>query len=173
MTKENKADKKKPYQFKKTKVVEVVKIEKPDNIYGINERQRAFAEYYLTCREGAHSYRMAYGKDLGKEVADSTARVNSHKLLRNPKVAKYIDDRLAETNIDRPLEPEEILVELSRTALDRKAKDSDRLKAIELLGKSRAMWSNGENDGLVDINVNLTGLDDLTAISAELAKKGK
>lgn len=131
---------------------------KPSNIYGLNEQQRNFAEYYLESRNGSHAYELAYGRDMGVKLAENSAKANAHRLLKHEQVKLYIESRIKEMDIDRALTPNEILVELSKTALNRNAKDSDRLKAIELLGKSQSMWNDGATGNDMDIKVVLTNI---------------
>lgn len=134
---------------------------KLDNIWGINEQQRAFADYYIQGRNASQAYKLAYGRDLGKKVKDTTAHSNSYKLLREPKVKAYIDDRLACMLVEEKMASSEILIELTKIAMDKDNTTKERMNALELLGKEQAMWvDKSENSNTMDIEINLKGLSE-------------
>lgn len=126
------------------------------NIYGLNEQERMFCEYYLDTRNATLSYEWAFSRDLGRQLKYSTCKTNASRLMTKEKVKRYIDERIREATIDRSLEESEILVELSRISLNRNLREADRLKALELLGRSKAMWTDKvENNGNLDIEINI------------------
>ena len=121
----------------------------------LNEKQKAFADYYIESLNATESYKRAYNV-----VNQSTAEANGSRLLRNAKVKNYIDEvmsakdesRIASqdeilqilTDIARGITEEEIvqfsqLGEELRTT--RKPTIKDRMKASELLGKRYRMWT--------------------------------
>ena len=114
----------------------------------LNEKQKAFCDFYIESLNATESYQKAY--DCGY----NTARTNGARLLTNANIKKYIDDvmrskdesRIASqdeilqilTDIARGITEEEVvqfsqLGEELRTT--RKPTIKDRMKASELLGK--------------------------------------
>ena len=119
----------------------------------LNEKQKAFADYYIESLNATESYKMAYN------CSYNTARTNGARLLTNANIKKYIDvvmnakdeSRIASqdeilqilTDIARGITEEEVvqfsqLGEELRTT--RKPTIKDRMKASELLGKRYRMW---------------------------------
>ena len=114
----------------------------------LNEKQKAFCDFYIESLNATESYRKAY------DCSYNTARTNGARLLTNANIKKYIDDimqskdesRIASqdeilqilTDIARGITEEEVvqfsqLGEELRTT--RKPTIKDRMKASELLGK--------------------------------------
>ena len=114
----------------------------------LNEKQKAFCDFYIESLNATESYQKAY------ECSYNTARTNGARLLTNANIKKYIDDimqskdesRIASqdeilqilTDIARGITEEEVvqfsqLGEELRTT--RKPTIKDRMKASELLGK--------------------------------------
>ena len=114
----------------------------------LNEKQKAFCDFYIESLNATESYQKAY------ECSYNTARTNGARLLTNANIKKYIDDimqskdesRIASqdeilqilTDIARGITEEEVvqfsqLGEELRTT--RKPTIKDRIKASELLGK--------------------------------------
>ena len=114
----------------------------------LNEKQKAFCDFYIESLNATESYQKAYG------CSYNTARTNGARLLTNANIKKYIDDimqskdesRIASqdeilqilTDIARGITEEEVvqfsqLGEELRTT--RKPTIKDRMKASELLGK--------------------------------------
>lgn len=134
---------------------------KIDNKWGLNEQQRNFCDYYLQTRNMRQSYKKAYAVPKGKPMSNNTASVNANKLMKKENVQQYLKDREEVLNLEHPMTEEEILLELNKMALDVANSPTARLKAFELLGKSKAMWvDKTEQEGNLDIEINLTGLDD-------------
>ena len=119
----------------------------------LNEKQKAFADYYIESLNATESYKIAY------DCSYNTARTNGARLLTNANIKKYIDEvmnakdesRIASqdeilqilTDIARGITEEEVvqfsqLGEELRTT--RKPTIKDRMKASELLGKRYRMW---------------------------------
>ena len=114
----------------------------------LNEKQKAFCDFYIESLNATESYQKAY------DCSYNTARTNGARLLTNANIKKYIDDimqskdesRIASqdeilqilTDIARGITEEEVvqfsqLGEELRTT--RKPTIKDRMKASELLGK--------------------------------------
>jgi phage terminase small subunit len=115
----------------------------------LNDRQKAFADYYIESLNATESYKKAYGVEN-----QSTAESNGSRLLRNAKVRKYIDDTMASKDESRIASQDEVLQILTDIArgiteeevvsftplggelrTTKKPSIKDRMKASELLGK--------------------------------------
>ena len=118
----------------------------------LNDKQKAFADYYI---ESLNAYESA--KRAG--YSEAYAKSQSYKLLENVGIKNYIDERMESkdnyriasqdeilqilTDIARGITEEEVvqfsqLGEELRTT--RKPTIKDRMKASELLGKRYRMW---------------------------------
>lgn len=127
--------------------------------YKLNVKQKAFADEYIKTLNARESYKKYY-KPKSDVVADS----NASQLLRNCKVKKYIDDRMAQIDKSRIAEAEEVLryltsvmrgetqeetvvIEntgngLSEARIIKKVpSEKDRIKAGELLGKRYRLFT--------------------------------
>ena len=120
----------------------------------LNEKQKAFANYYIESLNATESYKRAYNV-----VNQSTAEANGSRLLRNAKVKNYIDEVMSAKDESRIASQDEILQILTDIArgiteeevvqfsqlgeelrTTRKPTIKDRMKAPELLGKRYRMW---------------------------------
>ena len=114
----------------------------------LNEKQKAFCDFYIESLNATESYRKAY--DCGY----NTARTNGARLLTNANIKKYIDDIMQSKDESRIASQDEILQILTDIArgiteeevvsfsqmgdelrTTRKPTIKDRMKASELLGK--------------------------------------
>ena len=119
----------------------------------LNDKQKAFADYYIESLNATESYKKVY------ECSYNTARTNGARLLTNANIKKYIDEVMSAkdesrialqdeilqilTDIARGITEEEVvqfsqLGEELRTT--RKPTIKDRMRASELLGKRYRMW---------------------------------
>ena len=137
----------------------------------LNEKQKAFADYYIESLNATESYKKAY------ECSYNTARTNGARLLTNANIKNYIDEvmiakdesRIASqdeilqilTDIARGVTEEEVvqfsqLGEELRTT--RKPTIKDRMKASELLGKRYRMFTDKTE---LEITEPITIIDDI------------
>ena len=137
----------------------------------LNDKQKAFADYYIESLNATESYKRAY------ECSYNTARTNGARLLTNANIKKYIDEvmsakeesRIASqdeilqilTDIARGITEEEVvqfsqLGEELRTT--RKPTIKDRMKASELLGKRYRMFVDKAE---LEITEPITIIDDI------------
>ena len=119
----------------------------------LNEKQKAFADYYIESLNATESYKMAYN------CSYNTARTNGARLLTNANIKKYIDEVMSAKDESRIASQDEILQILTDIArgiteeevvqfsqlgeelrTTRKPSIKDRMKASELLGKRYRMW---------------------------------
>ena len=128
----------------------------------LNDKQKAFADYYIESLNATESYKMAYN------CSYNTARTNGARLLTNANIKKYIDEVMSakdETRIASQDEILQILTDIARGITEeevvqfsqlgeelrttRKPTIKDRMKASELLGKRYKLFTDK-----VEANIN-------------------
>lgn len=97
----------------------------------LTTKQRLFVEAYLANPNATDAARKA-----GYRGSENALAVVGNKLLRNSKIAALMENRVQTAIITT----NEILEGVKAIALNGD-KDSDKLKAYELLGKHLAMWT--------------------------------
>lgn len=129
-------------------------------------KQTKFADEYIISGNATESYKIAGYK----YSSDNMASVEGHKLLRNPKVKAYIDERMKKLEEEAIADQAEVLKYLTRVLRDEEREDvlvnignyeqeiqsmkvsaKDRIKAAELLGKRYGSWTDK-----VDLSSDLT-----------------
>ena len=130
----------------------------------LNDRQRAFADYYIESLNAEQSaIRAGY--------SEKYARGNAHKLVANSCIKNYIEERMKEIESDRIAKAEEVLAFLSASLstesiegmikpviLKKQLSAKDRIKAAELLGKRYALFTQKVD---LEGNVGVTIIDDI------------
>lgn len=109
----------------------------------MNEKHKAFADYYIENQNGAESYKMAYPSCK----KDATARTNASKLLTNPNIQGYIKERMASKEATRIASQDEVLEFLTQV-MRGEVKDQlgletpvkERNNAAVQLGKRYGLW---------------------------------
>lgn len=128
----------------------------------IKREWQIFADEYLIDCNGTRAYQVAY-----PDVKYGTARTEACRLLTNPNVKAYIDERMDEKTDARIMKQDEILMILTSIArgeqteqtlqlcgdgmqelVDKDALIKDRIKALELLGKRYGTFAEK-----IDLNV--------------------
>jgi len=116
----------------------------------MNERQKAFADYYIETDNATESYRRAYPKCK----SDKAAATNGGKLLGNTEIKAYIQERLASKDNARIASQDEVLEFLTQVMrgevpdqLGLETSVKDRSKAGELLGKRYGLFTDNLNLG--------------------------
>lgn len=118
----------------------------------LTEKQKRFADYYIETGNITESaVRAGYSKNY--------ANAQGYKMLENVGIKQYIDERLKEMDEKRIMKAEEVMQLLTAiarnevtedvvvfnegmTAIEQKGMSAkDRLKALELIGKRYAMWT--------------------------------
>lgn len=119
-------------------------------------KQKRFADEYIISGNATEAYKIA-----GYRVSsDRVASVEGHKLLRNPKIKSYIDERLKKLESEKIATQEEVLSYLTsvmrgeqteqtlrgegegyQSLIDIDVGAKDRIKAAELLGKRHRLWT--------------------------------
>ena len=122
----------------------------------LNDRHRAFADYYI---ESLNAFESA----IKAGYSENYAKSRSYELLENVGIKAYIDERMKEIESNRIAKAEEVLAFLSASLrgeileevvstetidgmirpviLKKQISIKDRLKAAELLGKRYRMWT--------------------------------
>ena len=137
----------------------------------LNEKQKAFADYYIESLNATESYKMAYN------CSYNTARTNGARLLANANIKEYIDEVMSAKNESRIASQDEILQILTDIArgvteeevvqfsqlgeelrTTRKPTIKDRMKASELLGKRYRLFVDKAE---LEITEPITIIDDI------------
>ena len=109
----------------------------------LNARQKAFCEYYVASGNATDSAIKAGYKE-------KYAGVNADKLLKNTNIQKYIEElqeKAKSSRIMTAIERREFLTSMIK---DGAVKDTDRLKAVDILNKM-----DGEYTQKVEVNGNI------------------
>lgn len=121
----------------------------------ISQRQKDFVDRYLEIGNATQAYIDVGYKASSRSVADGNAR----KLLRNPRLKAYLDERIASKDSEKVAKQDEVLEFLSKVLrgevveqfplglgmgeqkLVKKDLDGkDRIEAAKLLGKRYGLW---------------------------------
>lgn len=95
----------------------------------MNSKRMLFCEEYLIDLNATRAYKKVYQTDK-----DNSARANASKLLQKQEVKEYIDERLEEIRQEKIANADEVLMTIT-AVMRTTVKDSDKLKAAELLSK--------------------------------------
>jgi len=109
----------------------------------LNARQKAFCEYYVASGNATEAAIKAGYKE-------KYAGVNADKLLKNTNIKKYIDELQKKTKSSRIMTAIERREFLTSMIKDGTVKDTDRLKALDILNKM-----DGEYTQKVEVNGNI------------------
>lgn len=109
----------------------------------MTEKQKVFADEYLIDLNATRAYKVAYPTVKN----DDTAAQAGSRMLRNVKVAEYIQKRIQERQKRTEITQDKVLNELAAMAfadvaeaVEIRLKPSDKLKALELLGRHLGMF---------------------------------
>lgn len=108
----------------------------------LTPKQKRFCEEYLVDLNATRAYKEAY-PNVKK---DDTAAVNASRMLRNAKVSEYINELMEKRSEETGITAKKVLDELEKVAfVDVELKGSEKLKALELLGKHLGMFNDKSN----------------------------
>ena len=127
----------------------------------MTEKQKRFADEYLTDCNATRAYKAAYPS----VKKDSTAAQAGSRMLRNVKVKQYINERLEEIQSKKTADAQEVLEFLTSVMrgegeteenaeypderpVIRKPETRDRLKAAELIGKRYGLFKESVSIGV-------------------------
>lgn len=94
----------------------------------LNARQKAFCEYYVACGNATEAAKKA-------GYSDSYAKNRIHELLKNVGICGYIEELQQKAQTSRIMSAIERREFLTKMILKEDAKDTDRLKALDILNK--------------------------------------
>jgi hypothetical protein len=106
----------------------------------LNQNQYLFAQGLIEGKSKRQAYREAY-PDC--KSSDQTVSVAAHKLAKDPRVSKLVEEGWSETTeaLSDDLQATKRYVMRSLVALSKAGKqEGSRLKALELLGRHAGMW---------------------------------
>nr|DAM59392.1 MAG TPA: Terminase small subunit [Caudoviricetes sp.] len=109
----------------------------------LNARQKAFCEYYVASGNATEAAIKAGYKE-------KYAGVNADKLLKNTNIQKYIEELQEKATGNRIMTAIERREFLTKLILKEETKDTDRLKALDILNKM-----DGEYTQKVEVNGNI------------------
>lgn len=139
------------------------------SLMGLTPKQKIFADEYLIDLNATRAYKVAYSR----VKKDSVAAANGARLLRNDKVANYVNEELEKLRSERVADAQEVMEHLTAVmrgeidedvvvvegvgdgcsearVVQKQISERDRLKAAELLAKRY---------GILTEKVQVTGLD--------------
>ncbi len=109
----------------------------------VTEKQKVFADEYLIDLNATRAYKVAYPS----VKKDETAASAGGRMLKNVKVEKYIQKRMRERQKRTEITQDRVLNELAAIGFANvaeleklKLKASDKLKALELMGRHLGMF---------------------------------
>lgn len=114
-------------------------------------QQKAFCEQYIILGNGTKAYQA-----VNPNPVKETCRTQASRWLKMPKIRAYIDELLEEKNSLLIAEQDEVLETLTQIMRNKNVKDSDRLRAAELLGKRSGLFKEKietEHTGNIEINI--------------------
>lgn len=109
----------------------------------LNARQKAFCEFYVASGNATEAAIKAGYKE-------KYAGVNADKLLKNTNIQKYIEELQEKAKGNRIMTAIERREFLTKMILKEETKDTDRLKAVDILNKM-----DGEYTQKVEVNGNI------------------
>lgn len=124
----------------------------------MNEKQKAFADYYIELLNATEAAKRA-------GYSEKTAYSQGQRLLKNAEIQKYIQERLNSKEKERIAKQDEVL-EILTSIMRGEVPDQlgletsvrDRTKAAELLGKRYNIFTENLN---VNANIGVKIVDDI------------
>lgn len=120
----------------------------------LTDKQIMFVNYYVSSLDVQDAYIKAFG------CSEATAKSNGYKLVNNPMIREAINEKMKKAIMSNPeiLSADETMQRISGIAIDPDAKPSERLKALELMGKYHALFTEkvkteGSMTIVVDIDI--------------------
>ena len=101
----------------------------------ITEKQQQFVIEYLIDLNATQAYIRA-----GYKVSETVASVNACKLLGNTKIQNLVQKAMAERASRCRISQDEVIMQLKSIAFNEGARDSDRIRALDLLGRHLGMF---------------------------------
>ena len=130
-------------------------ILRPTSQEKLTPKQSLFIDHYIETLNGTESYLKTFGTQ--NRV---TAATESSKLLRNPQIKAEVDRRLEALRDPLIASAQQVLTFLTEMMGKEDAKDTDRIRAAELLGKRYALFTDKiDLNQQVEVEINLIPMD--------------
>ena len=124
----------------------------------LNARQKAFCEYYVASGNATDAA-------IKAGYSEKYAGVNADKLLKNTNIQKYIEELQEKAKGNRIMTAIERREFLTKLILKEETKDTDKLKAVDILNKM-----DGEYTQKVEVNGNINSNPFSNLTTEELKK---
>ena len=125
----------------------------------LNTRQKAFCEYYVACGNATEAaIKAGYSK--------SYARDRIHTLMKSVGISRYIEELQGKAKSNRIMTAIERREFLTSMIKDGAVKDTDKLKAVDILNKM-----DGEYTQKLEVKGELKSEDPFKGLSTEELKK--
>ena len=123
-----------------------VKLSRPKDVYGLTPKEKLFCDLLLQGKTACKAYRTAFNCTTDNF---NTVYSSSYKLKEKPKIKYYLDIKRKQLAEKADITAQEIIANLA--AIARKAyKDSDRIKANEVLAKIKNLFDDGAKFNFAD-----------------------
>ena len=125
---------------KHNNIVSIAEDNRKKHFKGLTPKQQSFVSEYI--RNGGNGLQAV--KVAGYSGNDNVLGVTANKLLKNPNILLALEkekDIMMNRGGNRVLSADEVLAGLTTIAVDMECKPSERLKALELLGKYHALFT--------------------------------
>lgn len=136
----------------------------------LTQKQQRFVDEYIISGNATQSYLKA-----GYKVSESVAATNASKMLRNAKVKAELERRMNEIRASKVMTMQQVMERLTKMAYGEikeeqvtnkgevvltRTKNSDQIRAMELIGKRYGAWTDKkEVTGGLEINVGVGDWD--------------
>lgn len=136
----------------------------------LTQKQQRCVDEYIILGNATQSYLKA-----GYKVSESVAATNASKMLRNAKVKDELERRINEIRASKVMTMQQVMERLTKMAYGEikeeqvtnkgevvltKTKNSDQIRAMELIGKRYGAWTDKkEVKGGLEINVGVGDWD--------------
>lgn len=120
----------------------------------MTDKQKIFVDEYLIDLNATRAYRVAY-PNVKK---DETAAVNGSKMLRNTKVAKYIQDRMEERQERTEVTQDRVVQELAASAFA-KATDYVEIRGGRVVIKDTSQLEDNQIRAIAGIKEGANGIE--------------
>lgn len=121
----------------------------------LTPKQSLFIDHYIETLNGTESYERAF-KPKNRKIAS----VEGFKLLANPSIRAEVDRRLEALRSPIIASAQDVLTFLTEMMGKEDAKDTDRIRAAELLGKRYALFTDKVDlNQQLEVEINLIPMD--------------
>lgn len=126
-----------------------------DEEYDLSLKQRELALEYL---ENGFNQTKAYQEVYQCDI--KAAQTNAYRMFKNPEIKRFISDVLQEKLNVHLLNSDIVISQIMNIAFNPDEKTSDRLKALEMLGKNLQLFSEKIDISSSGLSINI--IDDIS-----------